>query len=108
MQAALAWWSTVSPFSPFGPTIALLFVLLVAAVKAAIEDKKRHKEDRITNNSIAHVVNPDGTPPVYPSTADFIIVLLIYNPTNLTCLQVLYCRASLQVPGLITVLDVDR
>ncbi|BDA48078.1 probable phospholipid-transporting ATPase 7 [Coccomyxa sp. Obi] len=60
-QAALAWWSTVSPFSPFGPTIALLFVLLVAAVKAAIEDKKRHREDRITNNSIAHVVNPDGS-----------------------------------------------
>ena len=60
MQAALAWWSTVSPFSPFGPTIALLFVLLVAAVKAAIEDKKRHREDRLTNNSIAHLVNPDG------------------------------------------------
>ncbi len=53
----------MSPFSPFGPTIALLFVLLVAAVKAAIEDKKRHREDRITNNSIAHVVNPDGIPP---------------------------------------------
>lgn len=59
-QAALAWWSTVSPFSPFGPTIALLFVLLVAAVKAIIEDKKRHKEDRLTNNSVAHLVNPDG------------------------------------------------
>lgn len=61
LQAALAWWSTVSPFSPFGPTIALLFVLLVAAGKAIIEDKKRHREDRLTNNSIAHVVNPDGT-----------------------------------------------
>ena len=60
MQAALAWWSTVSPFSPYGPTIALVFVLLVAAGKAIIEDKKRHREDRITNNSTAHVVQPDG------------------------------------------------
>lgn len=59
-QAALAWWSTVSPFSPYGPTIALVFVLLVAAGKAIIEDKKRHTEDRITNNSTAHVVLPDG------------------------------------------------
>jgi hypothetical protein len=50
----------VSPFSPYGPTIALLFVLLVAAVKAIVEDKKRHREDRITNNSTAHVVQPDG------------------------------------------------
>ena len=60
LQAALAWWSTVSPFSPYGPTIALVFVLLVAAIKAIIEDKKRHMEDRITNNSTAHVVQPDG------------------------------------------------
>ena len=59
-QATLAWWSAVSPFSPYGPTIALLFVLLVAAVKAVVEDKKRHREDRITNNSTAHVVGPDG------------------------------------------------
>ncbi len=63
MQAALAWWSTVSPFSPYGPTIALVFVLLVAALKAIIEDKKRHQEDRITNNSTAHVVQPDGEAP---------------------------------------------
>ena len=50
----------MSPFSPYGPTIALVFVLLVAAGKAIIEDKKRHREDRITNNSTAHVVQPDG------------------------------------------------
>ena len=71
MQAALAWWSTVSPFSPYGPTIALVFVLLVAALKAIIEDKKRHQEDRITNNSIAHVVQQDGeTPPILALKAD--------------------------------------
>ena len=50
----------MSPFSPYGPTIALVFVLLVAAGKAIIEDMKRHKEDRITNNSTAHVVQADG------------------------------------------------
>ncbi|KAK9806980.1 hypothetical protein WJX72_009386 [[Myrmecia] bisecta] len=60
-QAALAWWSVVSPFSPFGPTAALLFVLLVAAIKALVEDHKRHVEDRRTNNSVAHVVHSDGS-----------------------------------------------
>ena len=69
LQAALAWWNTVSPFSPYGPTIALVFVLLVAAGKAIIEDKKRHKEDRITNNSTAHVVQKDGTSLPLPYTA---------------------------------------
>jgi hypothetical protein len=63
VQAALAWWRTVSPFAPFGPTIALAFVLIVAAGKAIIEDRKRHREDRITNNSTAHLVNPDGAGP---------------------------------------------
>ena len=59
----------MSPFSPYGPTIALVFVLLVAAGKAIIEDKKRHKEDRITNNSTAHVVQSDGGSFPPPTTA---------------------------------------
>ena len=60
-QAALAWWSTVSPFAPFGPTLALSFVLAVAALKAAAEDRTRAAEDRRTNGSPARVVLPDGT-----------------------------------------------
>ncbi|KAK9839881.1 hypothetical protein WJX81_008363 [Elliptochloris bilobata] len=60
LQASLAWWAVVSPFTPYGPTIALVFVLLVAAGKAAAEDRKRHAEDRRTNNSAAHVVQADG------------------------------------------------
>ncbi len=64
MQASLAWWAVVSPFTPYGPTIALVFVLLVAAIKAAAEDRKRHAEDRRTNNSIAHVVQADGAHPM--------------------------------------------
>ena len=59
-QAALAWWSTVSPFAPFGPTLALSFVLSVAAAKAIAEDRKRAAEDRRVNNSTARVVTPDG------------------------------------------------
>ncbi len=59
-QASLAWWAVVSPFTPYGPTIALCFVLLVAAGKAAAEDRKRHAEDRRTNNGMAHVVQADG------------------------------------------------
>jgi hypothetical protein len=57
----LAWWSTVSPYGGFGSTAALVFVLLVAAVKSIYEDVKRHHEDSETNNSIAHVLQPDGT-----------------------------------------------
>ncbi len=53
----------MSPFTPYGPTIALCFVLLVAAGKAAAEDRKRHAEDRRTNNGVAHVVQADGAAP---------------------------------------------
>ena len=59
-QACLAWWNVVSPFGGFGSTAALAFVLIVAAVKAIFEDKKRHQEDHRTNKSIAHVVHGDG------------------------------------------------
>lgn len=54
------YWSTVSPFRPFGPTLALVFVLVVGALKAIAEDKRRHVEDNKLNNSVAHVLNPDG------------------------------------------------
>lgn len=59
-QACLSWWSIVSPFGGFGSTAAIVFVLLVAAIKALWEDSKRHKEDRRTNASIAHIVDPSG------------------------------------------------
>ena len=54
------WWSVVSPFKPYGPLIALIFVVGVAAIKAIIEDRKRHQEDAHLNNSTAHVLEPDG------------------------------------------------
>lgn len=60
VQACLSWWSVVSPFSGYGSTAALAFVLIVAAIKATFEDKKRHQEDHRTNKSIAHVVQTDG------------------------------------------------
>jgi hypothetical protein len=50
----------VSPFKPYGPLIALIFVVGVAAIKAIIEDRKRHQEDAHLNNSVAHVMEPDG------------------------------------------------
>ena len=54
------YWSVVSPFRPFGPTLALVFVLLVGALKAIAEDKRRHVEDNKLNNSTAHVLHADG------------------------------------------------
>lgn len=49
-----------SLYCSYGPTIALLFVLAVAAIKAIVEDKKRHEEDRRTNNTPTHRVREDG------------------------------------------------
>lgn len=63
VQACLSWWSIVSPFGGFGSTAALVFVCLVAAVKALWEDSKRHIEDRKTNASTAHLVDPSGRNP---------------------------------------------
>jgi len=61
IQAGLAWWSTVSPYGGFGSTAALVFVLVVAGIKAVYEDVKRHHEDNETNKSIAHVLQGDGS-----------------------------------------------
>jgi len=63
VQACLAWVEVVSPFGGWGSTLALLFVLVVAAVKAFWEDVKRHQEDHSTNASVAHIVNADGARP---------------------------------------------
>ena len=61
IQAGLSWWSVVSPYSGIGATMALVFVLLVAGVKAIWEDVKRHREDEILNKSITHRLLPDGS-----------------------------------------------
>ena len=62
MQACLAWWNVVSPLGGWGSTLALAFVLIVAAIKAVWEDGKRHQEDGRTNSSVAHRYMPDGIP----------------------------------------------
>lgn len=61
IQAGLSWWSVVSPYSGIGATMALVFVLLVAGVKAVWEDVKRHREDELLNKSITRRVLPDGS-----------------------------------------------
>ncbi len=50
----------MSPFGGVGSTAALVFVLVVAGVKAVWEDTKRHQEDKRMNTSITHKVNADG------------------------------------------------
>ncbi|QDZ20134.1 phospholipid-translocating P-type ATPase [Chloropicon primus] len=60
-QAALTFWQAISPYKPWGPTAGLAFVLLVAAVKEIIEDRKRHQADLRTNTSLTHVIQPDGS-----------------------------------------------
>lgn len=65
MQAGLAWWGEISPFSPYGPSAALAFVLFAAAVKAIVGDVKRHAEDRRTNNSKCTKIEPDGAQSIH-------------------------------------------
>lgn len=60
-QATLSWISIISPYTPYGPTLGLTFVLLVGAVTAIWQDVKRHKEDSLMNSSVAHVMQEDGT-----------------------------------------------
>jgi hypothetical protein len=59
-QAGLSWWSVISPFSGYGSTAALVFVLAVAGIKAIWEDVKRHHEDKRMNTSATQRLNPDG------------------------------------------------
>ncbi|CAD7701700.1 unnamed protein product [Ostreobium quekettii] len=56
LQAGLSWVDEISPWSPLGATAALAFVLAVSAVKAGVEDYKRHAEDKVTNNTPTAVV----------------------------------------------------
>lgn len=60
IQAALAWWPRVSPYNPWGSTLALLFVLLVAAVKEVYEDVRRRRSDYVTNARPACIRVGDG------------------------------------------------
>jgi phospholipid-transporting ATPase len=60
VQMALTWWPAVSPFDPWGSTIALSFVLAVSAVKALWEDSKRHRDDWATNARPTRVMCGDG------------------------------------------------
>lgn len=60
LQAGLSWWSVISPFSGYGSTAALVFVLAVAGIKAIWEDVKRHHEDKRMNTSATQRLNPDG------------------------------------------------
>lgn len=59
-QASLSWWETVSPFAGYGSTAALAFVLLAAAIKAIVEDRKRQAEDHKLNTSLTYVIEKEG------------------------------------------------
>ena len=60
VQMALTWWPAVSPFDPWGSTIALAFVLAVSAVKALWEDAKRHRDDWAINTRPTRIMCGDG------------------------------------------------
>ncbi len=57
---------SISPVRPIGSIGALAFVIGVSAVRSAVEDIRRHRDDRTVNNSPATVLRGgdfvDGTP----------------------------------------------
>jgi phospholipid-transporting ATPase len=60
VQAGLAWWATVSPYNPWGSTLALAFVVAVAAAREAYEDAKRRAADSVANGRPALRLRGDG------------------------------------------------
>ena len=92
IQAGLSWWSVISPYSGVGATAALLFVLLVAGIKAVWEDVKRHQEDERMNTSVTHKMNSDGTMTDIPWTEVRVGDALMVKddelfPADIVCLQ---------------------
>lgn len=61
VQAALTWWSAVSPFDPWGSTAALAFVVAVAAVSELWQDVRRHRADYEINNRTTRVMHANGS-----------------------------------------------
>ena len=52
--------SQVSPFDPWGSTIALAFVLVVCATSELWQDAKRHRGDWVTNSRRTRVMAANG------------------------------------------------
>jgi magnesium-transporting ATPase (P-type) len=50
---------SISPVQPIGSIAALTFVIGVSAVRAAVEDVRRHRDDHTVNNSPATVLQDD-------------------------------------------------
>ena len=46
--------------APWGSTMALVFVVVMAAIKEIIEDRKRQREDKATNGRITYRMRADG------------------------------------------------
>ena len=60
--AGLSWWEEVSPYDPIGTTVAIIVIITISAVKDAVEDIKRHQEDKLLNETLmASVMQKDGT-----------------------------------------------
>lgn len=76
----------MSPFGGWGSSLALGFVLVVAAIKAIWEDAKRHQEDHNTNASVAHRYMPDGALPCTLCTPLVPVILL-----GSVCAQIPVC-----------------
>lgn len=61
VQAALSWWPAVSPFDPWGSTVALAFVVAVSAISELWQDGRRHRADWLINNRKTRVMHANGS-----------------------------------------------
>ena len=58
--AMLAYWREVSPYSPLGSTLALVFVVGVALIKELVEDVKRHRADGEVDSRVTRRMSVGG------------------------------------------------
>ncbi len=50
------WLTDIAQVQPYGPVAALSFLVAVTLIREAIEDVRRHRDDRSLNNSRATVL----------------------------------------------------
>jgi phospholipid-transporting ATPase len=75
----------LSPISPITSILPLGFVLGVTAIKEAIEDVRRHRSDRETNNKQAVVVRDGREEPVAWSAIQVGDILKVEKDSNFPC-----------------------
>ncbi|KAJ5077855.1 putative phospholipid-transporting atpase [Anaeramoeba ignava] len=75
MLLSLGPWTPIDPFTSIAP---LIFVLAVSAIKAALEDYKRHKADKEANKALFKIYDPISESLIDTQSKDIQVGDIIY------------------------------